>query len=692
MSTANSALRVTELDFVSIKENLKTFLRSQTEFQDYDFEGSGMSVLLDILAYNTHYMGYYLNMTANEMFLDTAQLRNSIVSHAKHIGYIPTSRRSSVANVTITVTPSTTEDQNVAALTLDRYTKFIGQELNGVNYTFSALNSNTVFKIGNSFTFEDVILIQGEPTTLQYEVDNTANPKRRYKIPSANVDTSTVVITVQESSSNTYVSEYKLSNDITEITSNSEIFFIEENEDLNYTFYFGDDVIGKKPKDGNIIICNYIDSVGSSGNNISSFTTISSIGNLFRDNVIISSATSSYGGTDKETIEQIRFRAPYAYNAQNRAVTSIDYATLITKDYTNIDSVSVWGGENNVPPVYGKVFLSLKTKTNFFLSNIEKEAIKADLIRNRNVLTVIPEIIDPEYTYLIISGSVTYNPSLTSRSSGEILSLVRAAVLDYQSDELNRFDSTFRKSKLQSYIEASEKSITGSDIKVYLQKRVLLEPQFTKRYVIETNFEIKKGDYNNRLYTYPQVTVLDSGNISRDVFFEEIPSAFTGIDSIQITEPGVNYSSAPTVTINGDGAGATAVAKITAGKITSITLTNKGANYTRASVIISGGNGTGAAAIAKLEYKFGKLRTFYTNTNGEKVIVNNNAGDIDYETGLITINSLATGGTVDNNFYGNNILTINLPIDKDIIATERNQIVNIDDLDSRSIQIDVVVE
>jgi hypothetical protein len=692
MSTANSALRVTELDFVSIKENLKTFLRSQTEFQDFDFEGSGMSVLLDILAYNTHYMGYYLNMTANEMFLDTAQLRNSVISHAKHIGYVPTSKRSSVANVNITVTPSITEDQNVSSLTLDKYTEFIGQELNGVNYTFVALNSNTVFKVGNTFTFDNVFLLQGDPITLQYLVDNTANPRRRYKIPSANVDTSTIVITVQESSSNTYTSEYTLAQDITEVTSNSEVYFLEENEDLNYTFYFGDGVIGKRPRDGNIIICTYIDSVGPLGNNISSFTTINSIGNTFRDNVIITSASSSYGGTDKETIEQIRFRAPYTYTAQNRAVTVNDYSALITKDYNNIDSVSVWGGENNVPPIYGKVFISLKTKTNFFLSNIEKEAIKDDLIRNRNVLTVIPEIIDPEYTYLMITGSVTYNPSLTSLSSGEISSLVRSAVLDYQDDELNRFDSTFRKSKMQSYIEASEKSITGSDIKVYLQKRVLLEPQFTKRYVIETNFEIKKGDYNNRLYSYPQITVQDSGNISREVFFEEIPSAFTGIDSIQVTNSGVNYSSAPTVTINGDGAGATAVAKVTSGKVTSITVTNKGANYTRATIILSGGSGSEAAAIAKLEYKFGKLRTYYTQSNGEKVIINVNAGDIDYETGYITLNSLATEGTLDNNFYDTNVLTLNLPIDRDIISTTRNQIVNIDNTDPRSIQIDIVAE
>jgi hypothetical protein len=554
------------------------------------------------------------------------------------------------------------------------------------------LNSNTVFKSGDTFTFNNVFLLQGDPITLQYLVDSTTNPKRRYKIPSANVDTSTITISVQKSSTDTSISEYTLAQDITEVTPDSTVYFLEENDDLNYTFYFGDGVIGKAPSDGNIVICNYIDSVGALGNNISTFTTIEAIGGTFRDNVIITSASSSYGGTDKETIEQIRFRAPYSYVAQNRAVTVNDYSALITKDYNNIDSVSVWGGENNIPPIYGKVFISLKTKTNFFLSNIEKESIKENLIRNRSVLTVIPEIVDPEYTYLMITGSVTFNPSLTSLSSGEISALVRAAILDYQDDELNRFDSTFRKSKMQSYIEACEKSITGSDIKIYLQKRILLEPQFTKTYVIETNFEVKKGDYSNRLYSYPQITVQDSGNISREVFFEEIPSAVTGIDSIQVTNPGVNYSSAPIVTINGDGAGATAVAKISSGKLTSITMTNKGSNYTRASIILSGGSGSEAAAIAKLEYKFGKLRTYYTQTNGEKVIVNTNAGDIDYETGYITLNSLATEGTVDNNFYDTNVLTLNLPINQDIISTIRNQIVNIDDTDPRSIRIDVVAE
>lgn len=690
MATANTALRVTELDFDGIKENLKNYLRSQSQFQDFDFEGSGMSVLLDVLAYNTHYMGYYLNMVANESFLDTAQLRQSTISHAKLINYVTSSKHGAIAKINVAVVPSNVES-TTNQLTIPKYSKLFGADIDGRNYTFVTLDSNTAVKSGNTFTFNELLIKQGEPVSIQYTMtaDNTT---RRFEIPSANVDIDTITVVVQESSTNTYAQEYSVAADITEVAATSPVYFVEENVNQNYTIYFGDDVIGKKPKIGNIVNISFLDTVGTPANNISDFSFADPVGGLFSDNITVTTASKSSSGTDKETIEQIRFRAPYFYTTQNRAVTKNDYETLITKDYNNIDSVSVWGGEDNNPPVYGKVFLSLKTTTNYYLSNLEKETIKQELIKNRNVLTVIPEIVDPEYTFLLVSGSVTYNPTLTTNTAEQIGTLIKAAILDYQIKELNRFDSTFRKAKLQAYIEASDKSITGSDIKVYLQKRVLLEPQFTKRYVIDMSFPIKKGDYNNRLYTYPQITVLDSGNVERDVFFEEIPSALTGIDSIEIVNSGVNYTSAPTVTIVGDGAGATAVAKIVSGRITSIEVTNKGSNYTKATVVITGGSGSDAVATPKLEYKFGKLRTYYTKTNGEKEIVNSYAGDIDYENGYITLNSLATEGSITNNFYDTNILTINVPIDKDIIATSRNQIVNIDLDDPRSVQINVVPE
>lgn len=693
MATANNVLRVSELDFASIKENLKTYLRSQSEFNDFDFEGSGMSVLLDILAYNTHYMGYYLNMVANEMFLDTAQLRPSVLSHAKLINYVPSSKTSPEALVNIVVTPSNVENGNTTIVTLDKFSKFLGRDIDGVNYPFVAINSNTAIKNNGTFSFSNVTIKQGIVVTRQFLMDST-NTKRMFEIPTANIDTDTLIVTVQQSTTNTDVTLYTHADDIVDVKGNSAVYFLEENSNENYTIYFGDNVIGKTPDIGSVVICTYLDTVGTKANNISNFTYVdpNGVGSLFTDNVVVTAATTSTGGTDKETIEQVRFRAPYYYTTQNRAVTIQDYATLILKDYSNIDSVSVWGGEDNEPPIYGKVFMSLKTKGNYYLTNLEKELIKENLIKNRNVLTIIPEIVDPSYTYLLVRGSVYYNPALTSIVSNDISQLVRASVYDYQTTELDRFDSTFRKSKLQAYVENSEKSITGSDIRIYLQKRITIDTSIVNDYTIQVNTPIKKGDYTSKLTSYPAINVFDASGITRQVLFEEVPSAFTGVDSISIVNPGINFTSTPTVTITGDGTGATATAKIISNRIAEITVTNKGTNYTRAVVTISGGGGTEAVAVARLESKFGTLRTYYFKSNGEKVIVNNNAGTINYETGEIIVTSLRTTGTVVNDLYDENVLVFNMPIDNEIIYPLRNRILTIDNNDPQSIQLEVVSE
>ena len=692
MATANTALRVTELDFDSIKTNLKNYLRSQSEFQDFDFEGSGMSVLLDILAYNTHYTGYYLNMVANEMFLDTAQLRNSVLSHAKNLNYTPTSPQGALVKTNILITPSPTESQNTTVITLEKYTKFLAQDIDGTNYQFVALYSNTASKVGSTFSFANTYLKQGEVVTLQYSMDPT-NISRRFDIPYSNVDTQTLTVTVQESASNTSTEEYILASDITTLSGNSAVYFIEENSNLNYTIYFGDGIIGKKPKNGNIITVNFLDTVGSLANNITKFYTSDSIGGLYRNNVIVTAVNSSYGGVDRETIEQVRFRAPYFYTTQNRAVTTQDYQTLVTKDYNNIDAVAVWGGEDNDPVIYGKVFLSLKTKNNYALTNAEKEIIKNDLIARRNVLTVTPEIVDPDYGYLLVRGKVYYDQSLTSLDANQILNYVKAAISDYSAQELNKFTSTFRKSKLQSYIENSEASITGSDISIYLQKRIPLILNSATRYDIKFNAALQKNDYNNRLFTTPEVQTTDINNISRDIYFEETPYSDTGIYQIAVLNSGVNYTSIPTVTITGDGTGATAKATVSGGRITSIDILKNGTNYTKAFVTISGGGGSGAIAVPQLQIKVGTLRSYYLKDNGEKFIFGDNVGTINYETGQVIINSLFTQtGTPENRYYNTDILTISSPIENEIILPIRNRILTIDENDPIALQIEVVSE
>jgi hypothetical protein len=691
MSTANTSLRVTELDFDTIKNNLKNYLKSQSEFQDFDFDGSGMSVLLDILAYNTHYMGFYLNMIGNEMFLDTSQIRSSILSHAKAINYIPTSKQGSQSLLNILVTPSDTESTSVNSLTIDRYTKFLGQDIDGVNYPFVATSSNTVLKSGSTFSFSNVNIKQGEVITLQYEMTPT-NTYRRFEIPSQNVDTTTISITVQESSTNTDTKVYLPTTDITTLTSSSLSYFIEENENQNYTFYFGDDVIGKKPKNGNIITCTYIDNNGSLSNNISRFIATDAIGGLYRNNVQITTVKSSFGGIDKETIEQVRFRAPYYYATQNRAVTTNDYKTLLTKDFSNIESVSVWGGEDNDPIVYGKVFLSLKTRQNIALTNVDKEFIKDTLIRNRNVVTVTPEIVDPDFAYIRVLAKVSYNPYLTSLGVNQLAEVVKASIFDYNDRELNTFDSTFRKSTLSRYMETSDRSILGTDITIFVQKRVSLNTINSKKYDINFNMPLRKGNYANKLFSFPEIYINDSNTVERKVLFEEVLDAPTGINSIEITNGGLSYSTAPNVVIEGDGTGAIARAYVADGKVYKIEILNKGVDYTKATVSFTSDTGINATAIVQLENNFGTIRSFYYNEKGEKITINANVGSINYLTGLVTVGPFKTAGAVENDFYADDIVTFYAPVENEIILPLRNRILTIDESDSRSVIIDMVAE
>lgn len=692
MSTSNTSLRISEIDFDSIKNNLKNYLRSQSEFQDFDFEGSGMSVLLDLLAYNTHYMSYYLNMVGNESFLDTAQLRESIVSIAKSMNYIPRSSQGAETKINITVTPAPgSEDTTAQAVTLDKYTRLLGKDINGVNYPFVTIYSNTATKTSGSFSFANVVIKQGEVVTRQYEMD-PQNTRRRFKIPSSNVDTTSLLVSVQESSTNTYTTVYSVYDDITLVQGNTAAYFVEEDTDSNYVIQFGDNIIGKTPKIGSIINITYLDNVGTMANSINAFSFVDRVGGKYSSNVIVSSISPTYGAMPKETIEEVRFRAPYHYTVQNRAVTKNDYETIITRDFPFIDSVSCWGGEDNDPIVYGKVYLSMKPRTNYFLTTLQKEQIKENLIRSRNVMTIIPEIVDPDYEYITIIGKITYNPSKTSRTADEISTLVKAAISDYNNAELNRFDSTFRKSKLQQYMENAEPSITGSDIQIYLQKRQILNLAVKENVRVNFNVPLRKGDYLSKLFTFPEARVYDLTNIIRNVYIEEVPESFTGVERIIIENPGINYTSTPTINIRGDGIGASAKAKIVNGRITNIEMISRGSNYTRATIVFEGGGGSEASALAVLESKTGILRTYYYKPDGEKVIINADAGTIDYDTGEIFLQSFNAQSLAPNDFYPSDVLTFNIPSQSEIITPLRNRILSYDEGDPFAIQLLVEAE
>lgn len=676
------ALRISELDFNTIRENLKNYLRNQSEFSDYDFDGSGLSVLLDILAYNTHYMGYYLNMIGNEMFLDTAQIRNSVLSLSKLTNYVPRSRTGAVATVNVVVTPPNGDTET--ALVLPKFTRFISEAIDGINYTFSTTETYIASKSGGKFTFNNVTIKQGETSNLFYTV---VNSNRRFLLPSANADTKTITVSVQESSANTFTQPYTLSEDITEITANSTVFFVEENSDENYMIYFGDNVLGKQPSNGNIVIIKYLDTLGSAANKANVFTNIENIAGY--SNVAVSSVTAAAAGADKETIEQIRFRAPIHYTSQNRAVTVSDFESLLLKDYPNISSISIWPGDDNDPPVYGKVFISLKPISNYEFTTTEKQRIVNDIIAKRSIVSIFPEIVEPDYTYLLLRISVNWKPTLTDLNESQIKSLVRAAIEDYVDSELSTFESVYRESVLHNYIDRAHQSILSSEATAFLQKRITLVPNSRQNYIINFDTKLHRGGLTEALYTYPSVKTYDTFNLERDVYFEEVAGSFTGIDSIKIEDPGVNYVVPPTVTITGDGTGATARARIVNGRVNSIDILTRGQNYTRATVALTGGGGFGATAAASLQFRNGILQSFYFKEDGQKVIVDSEAGTIDYDVGKITLKNLYTISVQENDIYEQNILTVNIKPDSDIVRQARNGIIDVDLADVSSIQIEI---
>jgi len=685
--TANSNFRIAELDPSQIKTNLKEFLRSQDEFTDFDFEGSGMNIILDLLSFNTHYLAFYINMMAAESFFDSAQLRETIVSHAKHIGYIPNSMKGARTFANIKVTPSSSEDTSASELTLPRWTKFISQALDGRNYLFINPTSNTVVKVDGSFNFSNVQLKQGTMITRTFLV-NSDNEKREYFIPSANVDIDEVYVSVQASTTNTDIEVYNIFDDLTELKANTPVFFLEENNMANnfYKVYFGDDYLGKRPSDGNVITITYLDTAGPFANGANSFLVVDSI-NGYDDNVIVTSSSPAYGGSDRETIEQIRHRAPKYYTSQNRAVTSNDYEIILIKEYPNIQSVSVWGGEEEDPPVYGKVFIALKPKNNYYITNLEKENIIDTIISTKSVMTVIPEIVDPNYTWLLFKIKIYYDHTKTNIDESAMKTLARNSVINYINDNLQKFDSKFRISKFENNIESTHNAFQGATCEVTMQKRV--EPVYgtSKTYEIDFDYALKKDTFS----TFPAIKVYDSKGTVRDCYIEEVPYSYTGIDTINVLASGAEYEDA-VVTITGDGVGATATAIIKNKKIDSIVIGERGTNYTKAEVTITSNTGYGATAQVNLQYNTGNLRLYYFKSNGEKVFINSNIGTIDYFNGSVTIENLNIQSIASNDIYNEDVWTINIqPKESDINTIKRN-ILDVDINDNRSIQITMVSE
>ena len=478
---ATNKLTVSDLDFDRIKDNLKTFLRSQAEFSDYDFEGSGFSVLLDLLAYNTHYLGFNANMLANEMYLDSADIRKNIVSIAKMLGYTPTSAKAPTAAINILI-----NNASGASITMDKGTVFTSS-IGGTSYQFVTNASHTLTPLNGVYQFSSISIYEGTLTTFKYTV-NTSDPDQRFIIPSSNADTTTLRVQVQNSSSDTTTATYNLVTGITSLDETSRVYFLQEVEDGKFEVYFGDGVIGKALADGNIVILEYVVTNKTEANGASTFTLSGAI-ETFSD-VTITTVSSAQGGAEPQGKESIKFNAPLQYSAQDRAVTTSDYESLVQTIYPNAQSVSAWGGEDDETPVYGVVKIAIKAASGSTLTDATKQSIITQL-KKYNVASVVPEIIDPETTSLLITSNVKYDEKATTKTADTLKSEITTALSNYSSNTLQKFDSMFRYSKVVELIDDVDTSILSNITTLRIRKN------FTPTIGSSTRYDVY---FRNSLY------------------------------------------------------------------------------------------------------------------------------------------------------------------------------------------------
>ena len=496
---ASNKLQITDLEFDQIKSNLKSYLSAQTQFQDYDFEGSGMSVLIDMLAYNTHYTGYYANMLGNEMFMDSSSLRESVVSHAKHLNVMPTSVRTPTAKLDFTFTPAGTP----TSLTIAKDTKFTSS-INGVSYKFVTNTTTTVPRSATgTYTATGVEIKEGKILNKSYTV-NASDTAQRFIIPNANVDTTTLSVTVQNSSSDSTVYTYSDGNavDVTTIKGTDKVFFLQEVESQKYEITFGDGAVGKQLSDANIIFIEYIVTGGTLANKASTFTASGSVAGLTSANYILTTSTDATGGADIQTTTSLKFLAPKLYQAQKRATTKDDYKAILLEQRPDIESITVYGGEDADPVQYGKVFIAVKPVGSASFSTAAKTAIKTDILKSSNVVTVIPELIDPIMYYLLIETTVNYDPVTNLTNENTLKTNINTSIQNYFQTNLEKFDQKFRYSKLVQDIDNTNNSVRNNKTTVKYQQRIIPgELGLTSTYTMNFNNVITEGSIVSTSFT-----------------------------------------------------------------------------------------------------------------------------------------------------------------------------------------------
>ena len=498
---AQHRLDISELDFENIKSSLKRFLSNQTQFKDYDFEGSSMAVLLDLLAYNTHYLAYNANFVANEMFMDTAQLRSSVASLAKLVGYTPNSARAPIADLKLVI-----NDATGSTVTIPAGTKF-SSSIDGLTYTFVTVGDHVVQPVDGVYTAQSLNVYEGTYVSYNYTFDST-DIDQRFLIPSDRADSTTIKVAVQNSASDVTTATYNKATSITELNGDSKVYFLQEAEDGQYEIYFGDGVIGKKLADGNIISISYVVTNKTEANAATTFSLQGSISG-FTD-VTITVNSSAQGGAEPESLQSIKTSAANFYASQDRAVTVEDYKSKTKQLYANVQSVSAWGGEDNDVPFYGRVYISILPTSGSNLTESTKSRIITDL-KKYSVASVTPVIVDPEITNIILRSSIKFDAGATTKVADAIKSDVITTITNYNANTLQSFDNMFRHSKVIGLIDDTDESILSNVTTVQLRKSFTPTIGSSQKYSIA---------FSNALYNPHSGHASDGGGILSSTGFK----------------------------------------------------------------------------------------------------------------------------------------------------------------------------
>ena len=518
MATNPSRLRVTELDFDDIKDNLKTFLRAQNTFKDYDFEGSGMNILLDTLAYNTHYLAYNANMVANEMFLDSASLRSSTVSHAKMLGYEIRSPRAPKATIGVTL------DTTSASKTMSAGTTFTTR-IDGIDYQFVTIADTTASNIGQHVVFDELEIYEGTYVTTKYTV-NSSDIDQRFLLIDPRADTTTLTVSVQTSSTNTNTDTYTKATDITQLSTGSNVYYLQEVENGRFEVYFGDGVVSKALSDNNIVILRYVVTNKTAANGASSFTAPSTIDGVSDISIIVN--TIATGGAEAESISSIKLNAPLDYATQGRAVTANDYKTIVGNLFAEAKAVSVFGGEDgsfdtttgltSSTPEYGKVFISVRTNSGQNLTTNQKTQLEKDLSTYK-VASITPVVIDPVAIYLILNTTFQYDSNATTKSEETLETNVSTTISNYNNSDLKNFNSVFRYSKVTGLIDDTDNSILSNITTVTLAQYLTPDTTVAKGYTLDfSNAFFHPHDGHSNILSSTGFSI--SGEVE-EYFFEE---------------------------------------------------------------------------------------------------------------------------------------------------------------------------